>query len=57
MKAKNYLLGTSILFFCFAVMFSIVFWGDVSLAAKIGFFACGFGSGAAASAWYARRKA
>jgi hypothetical protein len=57
MKSKNYLLGASILFFCFAVVFSVVFWGDYSLAAKIGLFACGFGSGTAAGQWYARRKA
>ena len=57
MKSKNYLLGASILFFCFAVVFSVIFWEDISLAAKIGLFALGFGSGTTAGQWFVRRKA
>jgi hypothetical protein len=57
MKSNNYLIGLSILFFVFAAAFSVVFWGDVLLAAKVGFFALGFGSGVTAGQWFARRSA
>jgi hypothetical protein len=56
MKSNNYLIILSILFFVFAGGFSVVFWGDISLAAKIGLFALGFGSGLAAGQWFARRS-
>jgi hypothetical protein len=56
MKSSNYLIGLSILFFVFAASFSVVFWGDVSLAAKIGFFVLGFGSGVTAGQWLAKRS-
>jgi hypothetical protein len=45
------------MFIVFAVVFSVVFWGDVSLAAKIGFFALGFGSGVTAGRSFAKRSA
>jgi hypothetical protein len=57
MRSNNYLIGLSILFFVFAAAFSVVFWGDVSLAAKIAFFVLGFGSGVTAGQWFARRSA
>ena len=56
MKSSNYLIGLSILFFVFAAAFSVVFWGDVSLAAKIGLYVLGFGSGVTAGQWFARRS-
>ena len=56
MKSNNYLIGLSILFFVFAAAFSVVFWGDISLAAKVGFFALGFGSGVTAGQWFAKRS-
>jgi hypothetical protein len=56
MKSSNYLIGLSILFFVFAAAFSFVFWGDVSLAVKVSFFALGLGSGATAGQWFARRS-
>jgi hypothetical protein len=56
MKSNNALLGVSILFLVFAVVFSIVLWKDVSLAAKLAFFACGFGSGISAGQWIAKRS-
>jgi hypothetical protein len=56
MKSNNYLIILSILFLIFAGVFSVVFWGDISLAAKIGLFALGFGSGAMAGHWFARRS-
>ncbi len=45
MKSKNVLIALSIMFFVLAIGFGIVIWGDVSWAAKIAYFACGFGSG------------
>jgi hypothetical protein len=39
-------LSIAIMFFVFAVMFSVVFWPDVSAAAKLAFFATGAGCGA-----------
>lgn len=57
MKSNNYLISLSIVFFVFAAAFSVVFWGEVSLAAKIGLFALGFGSGVTAGQWFARRSA
>lgn len=57
MKSNNYLIGLSILFLVLAVAFSFVFWADIPLAAKIGFFVFGFGSGVTAGQWFARRSA
>ena len=57
MKSNNHLIILSIMFFVFAGGFSVVFWGDISLAAKIGLFASGFGSGVTAGQWFARRSA
>ena len=37
---------TAVMFLVFAVMFSLVFWPEVSLAAKLAFFAAGAGCGA-----------
>jgi hypothetical protein len=57
MKSNNVLIGLSILFFVLAAAFALVFWADVSLVAKIGFFVLGFGSGVTAGQWLARRSA
>lgn len=56
MKSNNALLAISILFLVFAGAFSVVLWKDVSLAAKIALFVCGFGSGISAGQWIARRS-
>ena len=56
MKSNNNLIILSVLFFVFAAAFSVVFWEDISLAAKIGLFALGFGSGVTAGQWFARRS-
>ena len=53
-SGKNWL-GLALMFFVFAVAFSIVFWSDVSMAAKIGMFALGFGSGSTFGGWFYRR--
>ena len=57
MKSNNALIGLSIVFFVLAAAFSLVFWADVSLAAKIALFVLGFGSGVTAGQWFARRGA
>jgi hypothetical protein len=57
MKSNYYLIILSILFFVLAAAVSAVFWADVSLAAKIGLFVLGFGSGVTAGQWLARRSA
>ena len=56
MKSGKYLIGLSILFFVLAAGFSVVFWEDVSLPAKIGLFALGFGSGVTIGQWFATRS-
>jgi hypothetical protein len=56
MKSNNYLIILSILFLILAGSFSVVFWGDISLLAKIGLFVLGFGSGVTAGQWFARRS-
>jgi len=56
MKTKNTFLAVSILFFVLAVAFSLVFWQDVSLAATITYYACGFVSGILMGQWIARRS-
>jgi hypothetical protein len=57
MKSNNILIGLSILFVVLAAALSAVFWADVSLAAKIGLFVLGFGSGVTAGQWFAKRSA
>lgn len=57
MKSNNFLIGLSFLFFALAAAFSLVFWADASLVAKIAFFVLGFGSGVTAGQWFARRSA
>jgi hypothetical protein len=56
MKPNNMLIALSILFLVLAVALSLVSWANVSLAAKIGFFVLGFGSGVTAGQWFARRS-
>jgi hypothetical protein len=57
MRSSKNLIGLSIMFFVFAVVFSVVIWGAVSPAAKIGFFVLGFGSGVTAGRSFAKRSA
>jgi hypothetical protein len=55
-KSNTYPIILSILFLVLAGGFSVVFWGDISLVAKIGLFVLGFGSGVAAGQRFARRS-
>ena len=45
MKANNRLIIRAVMFLLFATVSSVVIWSDVSTAAKIGFFAFGYGAG------------
>ncbi len=56
MRSNPFLLILSILFLILAGGFSVVFWGDISLLAKIGLFVLGFGCGVSAGQWFARRR-
>jgi hypothetical protein len=55
MKPNRFLI-LSIVFLILAGAFSVLFWGDVSLVAKIGLFILGFGSGVTAGQWFTRRS-
>jgi hypothetical protein len=45
MRHSRSSIGVAIMFFVFAAMFSVVFWPQVSMAAKLAFFATGIGCG------------
>ena len=55
-KSGRNLFALTMMFFVFALVFSIVFWSDVSLAARIGMFVLGFGSGGSFAGWFTRRN-
>jgi hypothetical protein len=55
MKSNNRLLGVSIMFLVFAIVFALVIWKDTSLSAILAFFATGFGCGISTGVWFARR--
>ena len=56
MKSNNRLIIMAVLFLLFAVVSSIVIWADISTAAKIGFFAFGYGAGITTGILIARRQ-
>jgi hypothetical protein len=55
MKSGKNLFALATMFLVLAAAFSVVFWSEVSLAAKIGMFVLGFGSGGAFAGWFGRR--
>lgn len=55
MRSGRNFLALAIMFFIFAIVLSMVFWAEVSLAAKIGLYALGFGSGIMAGQWIINR--
>lgn len=55
-KSNKLFLGLAILWFVIAVSLSVVMWGHVLMAAKIGFFATGLACGLSAGRWIADRK-
>ena len=56
MKSNNRLIIMAVLFLLFAVVSSIVIWADISTAAKIGFFAFGYGAGIPTGVLVSRRQ-
>jgi len=56
MKSNNSLIIMAVLFLLFATVSSVVIWADVSTAAKIGFFAFGYGAGIPTGTLIARRQ-
>jgi hypothetical protein len=56
MKSARNLLALALMFFVFAVVFSLIFWSDISIAAKMGMFALGFGSGVTFGGWFTQRN-
>ena len=56
MKSNNTLIIMAVLFLLFATVSSVVIWSDVSTAAKIGFFAFGYGAGITTGILIARRQ-
>lgn len=56
MKSNSALVGISMLILLLAVTASVIVWGEVSSAVKIGMFAFGFGSGVIAGALIVRRQ-
>jgi hypothetical protein len=56
MKSNTALIAVALAALIFAVAASVVIWGEVSSAVKIGMFALGFSSGAALGASVARRS-
>jgi hypothetical protein len=56
MKSENTLIIISIMFFIFAAATSLIIWSDVSIAAKIAFYAFGVGTGVTFGLWMAKRQ-
>lgn len=56
MKYRNGQFALALMFFVFAVVFSVLFWAEVSIAVKVGLFAFGFGSGVMFGGWIAYRN-
>jgi hypothetical protein len=56
MKSNRRLIGVAFMFLALAAAFSVVIWQDTSLAAIIGLFALGFGSGMATGVSFAMRS-
>ena len=56
MKSNNSLIIMAVMFLLFATVSSVVIWSDVSMAAKIGFFAFGYGVGITTGILIARRQ-
>jgi len=56
MKSKRRYIGLAIFFFVMACALSVTVWTHASLAAKIGFFVCGFASGQFAGRGLAKQE-
>jgi hypothetical protein len=56
MRHRTASIPLAVMFFVFAAAFSVIFWPEVSLAAKIAFFATGVGCGIAIGRFTAERR-
>ena len=56
MKLNNSLIIMAVMFLLFATVSSVVIWADISTAAKIGFFAFGYGAGIPTGVLVSRRR-
>ena len=56
MKSNNSLIIMAVMFLLFATVSSVVIWADISTAAKIGFFAFGYGAGIPTGVLVSRRR-
>jgi len=56
MRRRNASISIAAMFFVFAATFSVVFWPEVSMAAKLAFFATGVGCGIGIGRFTALRK-
>jgi hypothetical protein len=56
MRTRKNMLALSIMFLVFAAAFSVIFWLEVSLAAKICLVALGFGSGLCFRDWFIQKS-
>ncbi|MBK7453587.1 MAG: hypothetical protein IPJ46_07675 [Anaerolineales bacterium] len=56
MKSNNSLIIMAVMFLLFATVSSVVIWSNVSIAAKIGFFAFGYGAGIPTGVLVSRRQ-
>ena len=57
MRSRNRFLALAIMFFVFAAVFSVIFWSEVSLAAQIGMYVLGLGTGVTFVNWLSVREA
>jgi hypothetical protein len=57
MRSRNRFLALAIMFFVFAAAFSVIFWSEVSLAAQIGMYVLGLGTGVTFVNWLSVREA
>ena len=56
MKSKNVLVVLALVFLILAITVSLTIWSDVSMAAKIAFFAFGYGAGVTTGARMTSRQ-
>lgn len=55
MRHRNASISLAAMFFVFAAAFAVIFWPEVSLAAKVAFFATGVGCGTGVGHFMAQR--
>ena len=56
MRRRRSPIVVAVMFFIFAAAFSVIFWPDVSVAAKLAFFATGIGCGVGIAGFVRQRS-